>query len=127
MKWLLDTQALLWFDAGDERLGPKARSSLNAGGVEIIVSAASVWELAIKFSRGKLRLPGSVEEYVDYLSLGGYTLLSVTPAHAAAVEGLAWHHRDPFDRLLVAQALWEQVPVVTNDRMFRKYGVETHW
>lgn len=94
---------------------------------ELFLSAATAWELAIKVSLGRIELPSSVEQYVADKREEGYRLLDVSWTHAARTEQLPWHHRDPFDRLLVAQALAERLPVVTKDRVFRKYGVDTVW
>ena len=127
MRLLLDTHALLWFQSGDRRLSRSARRAIEAEDAELVVSAATVWEMAIKASLGRLRLSDPVDAYVAEKVSQGYRLLSVSWAHAAKVEGLPWHHRDPFDRLLAAQALAEGYPLVTRDRVFRKYGVKVVW
>ena len=127
MTVLLDTHALLWFQAGDRRLSRGARLAMEADEAALVVSAASVWEMAIKASLGRLRLPGTVDAYLAEKVGEGYRVLSVSGAHAARVETLPWHHRDPFDRLLAAQALEEGWPLITRDRVFRKYGVQTIW
>jgi PIN domain nuclease of toxin-antitoxin system len=127
MRLLLDTHALLWFQAGDRRLSQTARRAIESADAELVLSAASVWEMAIKASLGRLRLPGSVDAYLTEKIGQGYRMLGVSWSHAARVEILPWHHRDPFDRILVAQALAERCPVVTRDRVFRKYGVTVLW
>jgi PIN domain nuclease of toxin-antitoxin system len=91
------------------------------------ISAASVWEMAIKVGLGRLQLPSTVEDYIIEKIAEGYQVMPVTWSHAAAVERLPLHHRDPFDRLLAAQALAERCSLVTRDRVFRKYGVEVIW
>src|SRR3989338_9012295 len=105
MKLLLDTHAFLWFVAGDERLSRPARRVMEKDGAELILSATSVWEMAIKTSLGRLTLPATVEKYVAEKLEGGFRMLPVDWSHAAAVEKMPFHHRDPFDRLLAAQAL----------------------
>lgn len=100
---------------------------MEAADAELLVSAATVWEMAIKASLGRLRLPYEVDAYMAEKIAQGYRMLSVSWAHAAKVEGLPWHHRDPFDRLLAAQAITERCPLVTRDRVFRKYGVDVVW
>jgi PIN domain nuclease of toxin-antitoxin system len=127
MKLLLDTHAFLWFVTGDERLSRQARRTLEADETEMMLSAASVWDMAIKASLGRLSLPASVADYIAEKVEGGLGVLPVDWTHAAAVEKLPQHHRDPFDRLLVAQALAEELPVVTNDPAFRSYGVKVVW
>jgi PIN domain nuclease of toxin-antitoxin system len=127
MKLLLDTHAFLWFVTGDARLSRAARRALEKDDAELVLSAASVWEMAIKAGLGRLTLPGSVEEYVAEKVENGFRVLPVEWTHGAKVERLPVHHRDPFDRLLVAQALVENLPVVTNDHAFRAYGVKVIW
>jgi PIN domain nuclease of toxin-antitoxin system len=124
---LIDTHALLWFQAGDRRLSRAARTAMEDSGAQLVISAASIWEMAIKASLGRLTLPSSVDAYVAEKVSQGFRTLGVSAMHAAAVERLPWHHRDPFDRVLVAQALVERHPVVTRDRMFRRYGATVVW
>lgn len=124
---LLDTHALLWFQAGDRRLSRVARRAMETHVAELVISAASVWELAVKASLGRVRLPDSAGAYIAEKLADGYKILPVSWEHAAKVETLPWHHRDPFDRLLAAQALAERLRLVTRDRVFRKYGVDVIW
>jgi PIN domain nuclease of toxin-antitoxin system len=124
VRLLLDTHAFLWFVTGDEQLG---RRALEAEESEPLLSAASVWEMAIKAGLGPLTLPATVEEYVAEKLEEGHAILPVEWPHAAAVEQLPLHHRNPFDRLLAAQSLVEKLPLVTADPVFRKYGVKTVW
>lgn len=127
MRALLDTHALLWFHAGDRRLSKPARTLIENREAELVVSAASVWEMAIKAGLGRLHLPTTVNGYIGEKVRQGYQILPISAVHAARVEELPWHHRDLFDRLLAAQALTEGCPMITRDRVFRKYGVEVIW
>ena len=124
MRLLLDTHAALWFLSDDERLSERAKKHLADDTNRVMLSAAVVWEVAIKSSLGKLSVP---EEYVSLLLTGGAQALPVNIEHAAAVEHLPWHHRDPFDRVLVAQAAVERAALVSNDEALRPYGVELVW
>jgi PIN domain nuclease of toxin-antitoxin system len=95
--------------------------------VEWWLSAASVWEMAIKSSLGRLRLPATVDDYMAAKVQHGLRVLAVDWSHAAAVERLPFHHRDPFDRLIIAQALTARLSVVTSDPAFTRYGVPVVW
>ncbi|HWT25615.1 MAG TPA: type II toxin-antitoxin system VapC family toxin [Solirubrobacteraceae bacterium] len=121
---LVDTHAVLWWLADDPALSSGARAAIADPSAEPLVSAASLWEIAVKRSLGKLRVP---DDLPDEIAAAGFGRLPVSPEHAWAVRGLPFHHRDPFDRLLVAQAQAERLPVVTADVRFAPYGVETRW
>ncbi len=120
MNLLLDTRALIWFVAGDRRLGRAAPAAVEHERARVYVSAASIWEMAIKSARKRLELSHRLERYVADRLNEGYAVLPVDWAHAVAVERLPFHHQDPFDRLLAAQALAADMPLVTRDRVFRK-------
>jgi PIN domain nuclease of toxin-antitoxin system len=123
-RFLVDTQALLWWLTEDDALSPTARELLVEPANEFLFSAASVWEIAIKRSLGKLTAP---DDLPDRIVDEGFSWLAITPAHAWRVGDLPAHHRDPFDRLLIAQALTERVPIVTADARFSDYGVDARW
>ncbi len=127
MRLLIDTHAFLWFVAGDRRLSRRARLAMEAPDAELYLSAASVWEMAIKVGLGRLKLPAPVAAYVREKAAGGFRILPVEWMHAAAVETLPFHHRDPFDRLLAAQSTVETIPLVTSDPAFKPYGVDIVW
>ena len=127
MKLLLDTHAFLWFVTGDPRMGGKARRQMEAGETELYLSAASVWEMAIKTSLGRLTLPTSLHEYVEEKIEAGFRILPVEWPHAAAVAKLPFHHKDPFDRLIIAQGMTEKIPIVSGDQAFKAYGVKIVW
>ena len=100
---------------------------MEAEDAELYLSAASVWEMAIKASLGRLRLPAPVDVYIAEKMREGYRMTPLTWMQAAAVQQLPFHHRDPFDRLLAAQALVEGIPLVTGDPSFSPYGVGVLW
>ncbi|MBP7963771.1 MAG: type II toxin-antitoxin system VapC family toxin [Caldilineaceae bacterium] len=128
MNLLLDTQALLWFVLDDDRLSRKAREAIVAVDEVIFVSPASLWEIAIKISLGKYTLPTPFAAFWDVqLHTNDFTLLPISVAHTASVADLPFHHRDPFDRLIIAQSLVEKIPVVSIDKIFDQYGVERVW
>lgn len=125
---LLDTHAFLWWINNDPAFAPKAKRAIASTKNECYVSAASCWEIAIKASLGKLQLSKSVEPFMtEQLAENGFTLLPIELRHAARVEHMPFHHRDPFDRLLIAQAIAENLVIVSADRIFLKYGVEILW
>lgn len=127
MRVLLDTHAFLWFLAGDERLSRKALEAMSDENAELFVSAASVWEMAIKASLGRLHLPLPVADYVAEKIHDGFQVMPIDWVHAAAVQKLPFHHRDPFDRLIIAQAQIEKLPLVSGDSTFQKYGIRLIW
>lgn len=128
MRILLDTHAFLWAAADAPQLSPKARALFTAADNELLLSVASVWEMAIKASLGKLRLELPLDRLVrGGLAQPGLRLQHIELDHALRVRRLPWHHRDPFDRLLVAQALAEGVPLLSRDAAFDAYGVERIW
>ena len=127
MRLLVDTHALLWFQAGDKRLSRGARKAMEAPDHSLVISAATVWEMAIKASLDRLHLSAPVDDYIAEKIKQGYEVWPVRWEHASRVQLLPWHHRDPFDRLIAAQALLEKCTVVTSDRVFRKYGVDVLW
>jgi PIN domain nuclease of toxin-antitoxin system len=125
---LLDTHTFLWWVDDDSELTAAARRAIADVNNECYLSMASCWEMAIKSSLGKLRLARHVERFVsEQLTANGFTLLNIELRHAAKVEKLPFHHRDPFDRLLIAQAMTEKLTIVTADRVFAAYGVKVLW
>ena len=124
-RYLLDTNVVVWLLLGDRRAVPQDVAGTLADPTSTaLVSAASVWEIAIKRSLGKIRIEDSWLRTLLSLDLDQ---LTITAEHAAAVQTLPWHHRDPFDRLLVAQAQVEACVLVTADRQLDEYGVDTWW
>ena len=124
MKLLVDTHAALWWLAGDDRFGDEASRQLVDQRSQVLLSAAVVWEIATKRSLGKLELPGAgVQALLD----AGAQALPISLEHAAAVERLPPHHRDPFARMLVAQAIVEGAAIVSRDAALQPYGVPLVW
>jgi PIN domain nuclease of toxin-antitoxin system len=128
MKLLLDANAFLWFIEGSPRLSQPARTLIEDEANPLWLSVGSLWEIAIKISLGKLHLAQPFATLIpQQLSLNDISLLTITPDHAACVIMLPFHHRDPFDRLLIAQAQVEQMPIVSSDPAFDWYPVARLW
>jgi PIN domain nuclease of toxin-antitoxin system len=128
VRLLLDTHTLLWAALDDSRLSGSARSVLLERANRLYLSSASAWEIVIKYQAGKLRLPDAPERFLrNCLYLLAVETLSVTFDHAVRVETLPDHHRDPFDRILIAQAQLENLTILTRDEIFTRYPVQTMW
>lgn len=128
MKFLLDTHALLWFLLDAPSLSATAKQQIENPNHLIYVSPASYWELAIKISLGKYQLPEPLESFMtQQLSINQFSILPVTIQHADRVSKLPFHHRDPFDRMLAAQALSEDIPLISIDVAIDAYGVTRIW
>jgi len=124
MKVLLDTHTFLWWIADSPRLSARAREVIRDSDNELFFSAASGWEIAIKAQLGRLQLPDNLEQFiVDQLSLNTILVLPIQLRHALHVYTLPQHHRDPFDRMLVAQSQIENLPIVTTDPQIAQYEV----
>ena len=119
MRLLLDTQIFLWYLADSKRLVPRARTAIR-GADRVFVSAASIWEAAIKTALGKLTVV--LDDLVAGIAASGFSELPITALHAARVAALPDHHRDPFDRMLIAQALHEPLHLLTADAALRRYS-----
>lgn len=128
MRLLLDTHAMYWYIEGDPQLSATARTLIQDASNDILISPASYWEIAIKVGLGKWTLNRAYEDFMDLaLNKYGFGVLPILPTHTAAVIGLPFHHKDPFDRLLVAQALVEKIAIVSNDPALDAYGITRLW
>jgi PIN domain nuclease of toxin-antitoxin system len=125
---LLDTHTMLWFFWDDSQLSQQARGLIEDADNRKLVSIASCWEIAIKVGLGKLELGESSRSFLPReIARNNFELLPISLDHATMVEGLVAHHRDPFDRLLIAQAMVEGLSLVSTDAVFDQYGVSRLW
>jgi PIN domain nuclease of toxin-antitoxin system len=124
MRLLLDTNTLLWWREDSPRLSRRANDQIRDPGNAIVISIGSLWEIAIKRGLGKLRFPGN---FGEMMAEERFDLLGITYDHLHALDDLPHHHHDPFDRLLIAQALADGIPIATSDRRFAAYGVQIVW
>jgi len=125
---LLDTHTMIWFFQDDPRLSSTAKAFVEDPVNRKLVSIATCWEIAIKFGRGKLTLGEPTRPYLDRaIALNHFELLPISLDHVTAVEGLPPHHKDPFDRLLIAQAMVEGLPILSADAAFDAYPVRRIW
>jgi PIN domain nuclease of toxin-antitoxin system len=128
MKLLLDTHAFLWWDEASPRLSKRARELISDPDNTLYLSVVSAWEIVLKVGTGKLKLPSALAVYIPArLAHYRFEMLRLGLDHVLAAETLPTHHRDPFDRMLVAQAEVERLPILTHDPQIRKYSVETVW
>jgi len=128
MRFLLDTHTLLWCFNASPSLSPRARRLIENGGNELLVSAASAWEIATKVRLGKLSTGEELVADLDrYLNQLGCDALPISLEHAVRAGALPGEHRDPFDRMLIAQAQMENLPIISNDRIFDAYHVRRIW
>lgn len=128
MKFLIDTHALLWFINGDDRLSASARALITDTRNERYLSTGSLWEMAIKVGLGKLDLDMTFEElFRDHIEANDIAMFTIKQEHLDVYTGLPFHHKDPFDRLIIAQGLAEGLPILTHDGIFPSYGVEVQW
>ena len=128
MKALLDTHVFLWWVMDNERLIPFIRDFISNEKNELFLSSASCWEIAIKKNLRRLKLSDKPDKFIpDQMNANNISGLPIQLVHALHVYNLPDHHRDPFDRMLVAQAIIEKIPIITNDLIIAKYDVKTLW
>lgn len=126
MRLLLDTHVALWAITDSPQLPPKIRCLILDPDNDIVVSAASIWEISIKHGLARGNMPISGEEALQYFRNAGYQLLPISADHAALVENLPPHHADPFDRILLAQAIHEPIRLLTHDTLMARYDAPMH-
>lgn len=128
MRLLLDTHAFLWFLLDDVQLSATARNLIIDSSNEIEISPATYWEIAIKISIGKYSLPEPFEQFMEReITTNQFRVLHIEPKHVTPLTTLPFHHRDPFDRLLIAQAMVEQIPIVSSDSVMDDYPITRLW
>jgi PIN domain nuclease of toxin-antitoxin system len=128
MKILLDTHAFLWFVLNDPQLSPTAQTLISDPKNDIYLSPASYWEIAIKISIGKYQLPSSYDHWMrEQVTVNTFAILPILIEHTAILTNLAFHHKDPFDRLIIAQSIFENIPVISADSAFDNYPVNRIW
>lgn len=128
MKALLDTHAFLWWISDDRRLSERAREVIGDGCNELFFSTASGWEISIKAGLGRLKVPEDLERFIaDQLSRNAIQALPIYLRHALYTRTLPGHHRDPFDRILISQAILEEMPLLSSDPQISHYPVEVVW
>ncbi|MGD9563138.1 MAG: type II toxin-antitoxin system VapC family toxin [Pyrinomonadaceae bacterium] len=124
MRILVDTQALIWYLEGNVSLSRNKRDVILNRANDVFVSIASLWEIAIKISLGKLKIRGSLTEIIDQLASQSIDILTIAPGHVLQSANLPLHHHDPFDRMIIAQSKVEFLTIVTTDPVFAAYGVK---
>jgi PIN domain nuclease of toxin-antitoxin system len=128
MRALLDTHAFLWWINDDARLSDRCRAIISSGVNEILFSAVSAWEIAVKAGIGRLTIPGDLETYtLAQVSRNRFEVLSISLSHALRASCLPPHHKDPFDRMLIAQAQVERVTILTGDAQIARYPIRVAW
>ena len=128
MKVLIDTSSFLWFIGGSEKLSQNARKVMEDFDNELFMSVASLWEIAIKVSINKLELAEPFDTFIpEKIEENEINIIQISIEHLSEIMRLPLHHRDPFDRLIIAQSISEQLPVVGCDRYFKSYSIDTIW
>jgi len=127
MRILLDTHAFIWFAEDDDQLHSNIKRAIEKSANDIFLSIASIWEMAIKIQLNKLKISKSIEEVIELATSNGFEILPILPEHIIKLTTLAFHHRDPFDRIIIAQGLDENFRIVSKDSIFDEYGVKRLW
>ena len=124
MDYLLDTHILIWFLEGDQKLSKVLRNTIIDNKGRTYISISSIWEIAIKTSISKLDTDYTIQETISLINENGFEILQINHSHCLEIVTLDFHHRDPFDRMLIAQALVENLTIITKDHHFKQYPVK---
>lgn len=127
MKLLLDTHTFIWFAENDSKLSNEIKNNIEDPENLIFISIASIWEMGIKVQLEKLSLKNPLENVVEKIEESGYIILPILPEYVIRLLQLPFHHRDPFDRMIIAQALYEDITVITKDKAFDDYKIKRIW
>lgn len=127
MRILLDTHTLIWFLSDSPDLSPSAKSMIESSENEVVVSVASLWEMSIKSSLGKLHLHRPFEEFIQLYASTPIQTLPITIPHLLTLQQLPFHHRDPFDRILISQSIAENLSLISRDAAFTAYDITQIW
>ncbi len=127
MNVIVDTHAIIWYITDDTQLPSASKRVIDDRENACFVSIASLWEIGVKYSLGKLELRAELGKIFQLIFDSGYLLLPITPEHIITNSSLPFHHRDPFDRLIIAQAKQEGMSIISKDQNFQEYGVHLHW
>ena len=127
MELLLDTHTLVWFLNGDEKLPKNVRAAIEDSNNTTMVSIATIWEISIKISLDKFRFPMGFKRFLEMVDENGFEILPITFEHAMIISTLEFIHRDPFDRLLVAQCKSDNLILATKDEYIKQYNIQTIW
>ena len=127
MRILLDTQAFIWFVENDKQLPSMVKKELEDSDQTIFVSIASLWEMTIKISLNKLHISCNIEEMINEVYRNGFEFLPILPMHIIKLSTLEYLHRDPFDRIIIAQGLSEDLAIVSSDKVFDEYRINRIW
>lgn len=127
MNYLLDTHALIWFLNGEEHLSEKSKKVIENPENSLFISIATIWELAIKISLGKFKFDQGFKQFLELIEENGFEVIPISLEHALRLSTLEFLHRDPFDRLIVVQAMTDNLTVITRDEYMEKYSISTLW
>ena len=128
MKYIIDTHVVLWIIDNNSQLSQKVKEIYLDENNEILLSMASIWEMAIKISLKKLEIPGTLSDFVKYhIIANNIRILDIRLSHIYRIENLPYHHRDPFDRLIISQSIDENIPIISSDFRFDKYEIDRIW